>query len=235
MVQRIAERRRDRSSGLVRDVRILVVCTANVIRSPFIAGLLRARLARAGYPDVGVDSAGVMALEGRAADARVVEVARAYGVDLGDHRSTAVTDRLLDEADTILCAARDHRDSILRIRPDVLGKTFTLREFSRALAPAVAGARETDWRAVSRRVAAHRRSHPLEAQPDDEDVRDPVAGGPAQWQEFEEQAVTAVAQLLGVLHSLPSPAAGVQRPESALVTVTRRAYRQQLLATQGDA
>ena len=70
---------------------LLVVCHANLCRSPMAAALLAQRM-----PEWQVLSAGIAARDGAPADPRACAALRAHGLDLAAHRA-----RLLDAA---LCA-----------------------------------------------------------------------------------------------------------------------------------
>ena len=69
--------------------RILVVCTGNLCRSPFAAGLL-AHLAGAGGLDLQVRSRGLGAADGLAPPAPTRLAAAARGFDLAGHRGTQI-------------------------------------------------------------------------------------------------------------------------------------------------
>lgn len=106
---------------------ILAVCTANICRSPMIELLLRKQLDPVKFT---VGSAGVHGWNRAPVDSMVtLELAR-FGVRAAGFQSRALTDQLINEADLILAATRDHRAHILGRSPDALRKTFTLLEFA---------------------------------------------------------------------------------------------------------
>jgi protein-tyrosine-phosphatase len=74
---------------------------------------------------------------------------------------------MIDEPDLILCMAAEHRDAIVRTRPDVEGKTFTIKELVRLLE---AASPEGPIAARVAIAAAARNGSP----PTIEDVRDPL-------------------------------------------------------------
>jgi protein-tyrosine phosphatase len=88
----------------VAELSLLLVCTANICRSPLAAGLLRGELDRAGYGErVLVESAGTRAGPGgEPADPRALTVAAQSGIDLGKHRSRAVAAEDFARFDRIL-------------------------------------------------------------------------------------------------------------------------------------
>lgn len=110
---------------------ILIVCTANICRSPMAAALLRRHLEELGLAgEVEVKSAGVFAQAGQAASRPAVAVLAQRNVLLGDHRSLAVSFELLAEADLILVMEEAHRRSLFYIAPQHLAKVFLLAEMS---------------------------------------------------------------------------------------------------------
>jgi protein-tyrosine phosphatase len=115
------------NSGHATTFSILAVCTANICRSPMIELLLRKQLDPEKFT---VGSAGVHGWNRAPVDSMVtMELAR-FGVRAAGFQSRALNDQLINEADLILAATRDHRAHILGRSPDALRKTFTLLEFA---------------------------------------------------------------------------------------------------------
>lgn len=147
---------------------ILVVCTGNVCRSPMAEGFLRVALEeRLGADAPAVSSAGIAGWDGSGAVEESVLSARERGADIRGHVARRLEGRMLEEADLILCMAADHRASILRARPDVRGKTFTLKALVGLLEAAPAGGPIEDR--IAAVAAAENGSRAA-----DEDVRDPL-------------------------------------------------------------
>ncbi len=110
---------------------ILVVCTANICRSPMAAGLLRDRIAKASLAsEVQVLSAGVWADEGSRASTNATAVLRQRGIDLAEHRSQPLSYPLLKQADIVLVMEEAHRRSIFYMAPEVLAKVYLLTEMA---------------------------------------------------------------------------------------------------------
>ncbi|PKO22128.1 MAG: low molecular weight protein arginine phosphatase [Chloroflexi bacterium HGW-Chloroflexi-1] len=110
---------------------ILVVCTANICRSPMATALLRQRIASMGLSDrIRVASAGVRASAGLEASDNAIAVLSEKGIALDDHRSHPVTDALLTEADMVLVMEENHRRSLFYLAPQHLGKVFLLTEMA---------------------------------------------------------------------------------------------------------
>ena len=131
--------------------RVLVVCTANVCRSPLAERVLRHRLGDA----VEVTSAGVRALEG----SPMCEVS---ALELPDgaapqHVARQVDGAAVRSADLVIAMEREQRGALVREAPGSQAKVFTLREAA-ALAGdlAQAGERLPDLAAVARAMHGRR-------------------------------------------------------------------------------
>ena len=98
---------------------ILVVCTANICRSPIGERLLRQQL-----PGKQVTSAGIFGLEGCPADADAKNVAWRHGVSLEDHVARKVTRCLLQKSDLILVMEPEHLRFIAAMAPENRGKSL---------------------------------------------------------------------------------------------------------------
>ena len=111
--------------------RILLVCTGNSCRSPLAEYLLRKSLAQklgttpealeqAGYV---VLSAGTSALPGGPISSGSLEALRRRGIDARGHRSRALSEQLIREADRIWCMSPEHREAVIARVPEAAGKT----------------------------------------------------------------------------------------------------------------
>lgn len=89
---------------------ILLVCTANVCRSPMAEHLLRHALAAEPGPLSGltVRSAGVAAYTGDRASPNSVRALKAVGLDLAEHRSEPLTQKMLDETLALFAMTPSH-------------------------------------------------------------------------------------------------------------------------------
>lgn len=115
--------------------RLLVVCTANVCRSPVAAALLARALH--GRRDVdghdwAVSSAGTGEYRAEL-DSGTVKAAAAVGVDLSTHRSRVVDREVLavDGADLVITMARAHLPVVVGLDPAAWSRTFTLKDLAR--------------------------------------------------------------------------------------------------------
>ena len=161
------------------DDRILVVCTANICRSP-LAELLLATWLRRAVPGAAVEvaSAGTRARPGHAAADGMQAVASSWGLDLGGHRSQRL-DRDLATAQTLVLTMEDrHRSAVGHLAAGLVSRTFLLTELAAIAesgvrtegdAPPRAGlaGHVAAWHATRARLAA-----------DPRDVEDPYGGTP---------------------------------------------------------
>jgi protein-tyrosine phosphatase len=107
---------------------VLVVCTGNVCRSPYIAALLSTAL-----PELNTTSAGTRAPFRATVDEQIQQVLAKRGVPSDTHRSRRVNRRAAGEAALIITATRQHRGELVRRFPAVAPKVFTLKELARLI------------------------------------------------------------------------------------------------------
>ena len=108
--------------------RILVICTANICRSPVAAALLRDRLRQRGLGDWTVSSAGTWATAARPASRYSIDVAGRHGFNITDHRATMVHERHLREADLALTMEDGHAEALRAEFPTHAHKVYLLTE-----------------------------------------------------------------------------------------------------------
>src|ERR1700733_2353275 len=108
---------------------IVVLCTANVCRSPMAAALLARRLAALGVT-VPVHSAGIVS-SGDPAHPEVISVMASYGIQIVSHRSRIVCAADLASASLVLAMARDNLRHAAITEPGVWPRAFTLKEVVR--------------------------------------------------------------------------------------------------------
>lgn len=178
-----------RGEGGSDDAGVLMLCTANVCRSPMAAALLAHQLAALGVC-VPVTSAGML-VEGVAALPEAVAVMAGHGLGLTRHRSRAVTAEDLAGAGLVLGMARENLRHAVVMAPGAWPRAFTMKEFIRRgeqVGPRPSGEPWDEW--LSRIHAGRQRASLLGGAAED-DVPDP-AGGPL-------PAYTATAALLADL------------------------------------
>jgi protein-tyrosine phosphatase len=103
--------------------RLLVLCEANICRSPLAAHLLH------DLTDLRIDSAGLTAREGDPADSVYVDMAQTLELDLTEHRSKPVNRELLTEADLILVMTGGHKRRLSERHPQFSGKIMLLGQW----------------------------------------------------------------------------------------------------------
>lgn len=90
-------------------MRVLVVCSGNICRSPTAEAVLRSGLDQRGLDHIHVESAGTLGIEGEPADLSTRQVALEAGYDLENHRSRGLTREMATGADLILAMEDRHR------------------------------------------------------------------------------------------------------------------------------
>jgi protein-tyrosine phosphatase len=190
---------------VVRAGRILVVCTGNVCRSPYIERRLRHELVGTG---IEVTSAGTHALVGHDMDAGTRILLQASGTDVAGFTARDLTADLLTAADLVVAAAREHRAATARLLPAAMARTFTLRDLADLLsgftaADIDAGVSGLPWvRQVA--AAASRRRSAVPARQHGIDVTDPIGGPPSRFQQMAAEVDDALAPVVQVLRQGPT-------------------------------
>ena len=109
--------------------RVLILCQANICRSPAAAALWQQRL---GSHGVTADSAGITAQRGLPAAAEMIELARQRGLDLTQHRSKGTSLELVQWADLILVMDEEQKRQVGYAFPQVCGKVHLLGKWEQA-------------------------------------------------------------------------------------------------------
>ena len=164
-----------------QPLRMLVVCTANVCRSPMGEALLRHHLQQMGA-NVQVTSAGTRAGElSLPVDPHAVDALRGMGVELDGHQPRQASRQVIttDGADLIVTMTREH---LRRHRNHhtwhIFPRTFTLRELVRRAS--ITGAWHGDsFAGWLEWVGGGRRASDLMGDDPDDDVSDPYGLGTA--------------------------------------------------------
>jgi protein-tyrosine phosphatase len=198
---------------------LLFVCTGNICRSPMAERLAAAALTARLGPDAArvlVHSAGTWGHEGSPMEPFALDTLSLLGVDPGPSaafRAREVTAEMVQSADLVLVASREHRGAVVTMVPRSAGRTFTMREFNRLAsgvdATALPSADVVERGRVLVAAAAARRGL-VPIGPEGDDLSDPY-GAPAR--AFEACA----ADILDVLRApldLWAPGLGAVRPSA---------------------
>jgi protein-tyrosine-phosphatase len=118
-------------------MKVLLVCTGNLCRSPMAEGLLRHELETRDCSDVEVASAGTWAVPGEPATDEAIEVSDSHGIDISSHRSRPLEAEEIDTADLILGMTSVHAQEIASLVPDARYRTMLLKEMSETEIPPV--------------------------------------------------------------------------------------------------
>lgn len=127
-----------RRSTHTEPVKILVVCTGNICRSPIAQRMLEQRSSELGLGWT-VSSAGTRAMNGHDMHPESARALRALGLDPLPFASRFLTPPLIADSDLVLCLARDHRAAARQLAPIRWRTIITLREAG--LDPAVSADR----------------------------------------------------------------------------------------------
>jgi protein-tyrosine-phosphatase len=161
----------------------LFLCTGNAARS-VMAGAALAKYA----PQVAVETAGTLTVEGQPASFRTRAALEAVGLEMPNHRSRQVRPDHLDQATVIVALAPEHVQWVRRQHPDASPRTGTLRRLARDL-PVDGG--------LEQRIAA---LDLAEVELGDwEEVTDPAGGEVALFTAVAHEVVQLVADLAGRL------------------------------------
>jgi protein-tyrosine phosphatase len=157
-----------------RPMKVLMVCTANVSRSPLAAALLNRIGESLGVP-IESTSAGARAT-GLIVDEEAQAAGAAYGVHYPGHRPRVLSQEILDTdgADLIIAMSREHAREVVLIDPTAMARTFTLKELVRRAdslgEPPFELVTLNSWVAA---IAADRDQRELLGQDTKDDVTDP--------------------------------------------------------------
>ena len=110
------------------DVELLVLCRANICRSPAGEALLRAALDKRGLGRrVRVRSAGIaVGMPGSPPDARMVAVAAELGVKMKRLRAKPLTPQLLSAATTVYVTELAQREAVEEMLPEAADRVVPL-------------------------------------------------------------------------------------------------------------
>lgn len=109
---------------------ILVVCTANICRSPVVQALLTKQLYTNGRTDFSVDSAGTWVTATRGAAQNSILLMAEQGLDISRHRAKVVDKTRIANADLVLCMASGHVEALQIEFPEFEERIYLLSEMA---------------------------------------------------------------------------------------------------------
>lgn len=169
-------------------MRVLFVCTGNVCRSPMAEHLLRSAV-----PGLEVSSAGTHALVGEPMQPFALATLAGRGIDGSAFRARQLTAELVEGADLVLAASREHRAAAVTLVPRAAARSFTVRELDRLLSAA------TEPTADLLAAARAQRGLVRPERPEDDDVADPIGGPESGYVACAQLLDRSLAQLVGRL------------------------------------
>ena len=111
-------------------IKILIVCTANICRSPIGEVILKNLVSQDGLDEIiRISSGGILGIEGEQASDYSIAVAQENGLNLESHRSQGITPDMMKESDIVLCMTLDHVEKLKLLYPDQLDKIYALKEY----------------------------------------------------------------------------------------------------------
>ncbi|MCU1537403.1 MAG: hypothetical protein JWP82_1754 [Humibacillus sp.] len=191
--------------------RVLVVCTGNVCRSPYLERRLAALL---GDTDLQVSSAGTRALIGLPIEPGSAGLLEATGGDADGFVSRQLDTTMLADSDLVIAATQRHRAEAVSRQPSVLRRTFTLGELADLLRDAdlVAEAADTDpdqpWARRLGEIALRRRGLFRVRPAAESDIPDPYQRGEDAYARMAREIETALLVVGPALRPPPHLASG---------------------------
>lgn len=178
-------------------LRVITICTGNICRSPAAATLLGSA-----FPGVvETSSAGIRAVEGSDIEPHIRELLASAGLFPPVHRAHTATAPELDEADLILTMTVEQRGNVLELAPQLLRRTFTLKEFARVSADLVNDStvtwapRADEESRLYNLLQAASRFRGRSSRQSDDDVDDPYRGT----DEAYRKAFTEIRDAIGMI------------------------------------
>ncbi|MPW21269.1 low molecular weight phosphotyrosine protein phosphatase [Paraburkholderia sp. CNPSo 3157] len=105
---------------------VLIVCHANVCRSPAAERLFRSRQHERGALSIAFRSAGLRAIDGLGMDPVMRRLLEERGVESGVHRARRLDGRIVREADLILVTEQRQVKDVEALEPTSRGKVYPL-------------------------------------------------------------------------------------------------------------
>ena len=118
-------------------MKVLVICSGNICRSPMVAAYLRHRLSRSGMSHVVVTSAGTLGIkDAPASDAAIAAMAE-IDIDLEEHRSRALSSADVRSSDWVIAMDGNHMATLAARYPRGQETRVLVRAFEIGPSPEV--------------------------------------------------------------------------------------------------
>ncbi|WP_194291458.1 arsenate reductase/protein-tyrosine-phosphatase family protein [Cumulibacter manganitolerans] len=188
---------------------ILMVCTANICRSPGAERLLALELSRRDLSEdlyLKISSAGVRGWIAQPMDPAAAEALERRGGTARGFKSRPLTQQIVDSASLILTATREHRSEVVETYPRALRRTFTMKEFAHlASLPGTADAVDAQGQLSATDLVASAYRHRGGRRLTDLDVADPYGGTTAQHDRAMGEIHACVRQIAVALATCTHP------------------------------
>ena len=116
-------------------MRVLVICSGNICRSPMAEAYLRHRLARSEMSHVVVASAGTLGINGVPASSEAVEAMAEIDIDVGGHRSQGLTGADLRSSEFVLAMDHEHLEYLATHHAGGRDRRYLIRAFEKGTEP----------------------------------------------------------------------------------------------------
>ena len=110
-------------------MKIMFICTGNICRSAMAHGLLKKKLIDKNINNVEVYSSGIYASIGDVPTYEARRVMEEYNVDIKHHRETNIRYSNIEDMDLVLCATKEHKETVIQLYPKLKDKVFTMKEY----------------------------------------------------------------------------------------------------------
>ncbi|MGH8778563.1 low molecular weight phosphotyrosine protein phosphatase [Paraburkholderia sp.] len=125
---------------------VLIVCHANVCRSPAAEALFKARQRDSSAAPIAFQSAGLRAFDGESIDPVMQRLLAERGIAAGFHRARRLTRRIVRGADLVLVTERRQVKDVETLDPTARGKVHALGKWEDSDVSDPHGCNESDYR-----------------------------------------------------------------------------------------